>query len=430
MVYLIAQLAAWLLLAAAFAALAGWSFAAYRSAGDDEKARRDRANIVRDLNALISDGANPEQSAEAEREREAARRMAEVREGRVVELERALEAARASANEAQARAAELQRALDAAEQEREQTHVAALEVEHEAVVAPQLAAEAVDPENDPALLTWRLRYLEQRVRYLEGGGAAEPAAEATDEPAESIAPPIDNWRARVAEARAAHAENEVRALLVPPPVEASVDEQVSPFAANADVDVLLRWRMLYLERRLAHMQAREPAALQIEPAAAFEPGPDPDCWKWRARYLEARARHLEERLSEAAHPSTSGPVIAHLAAPLAEREIEPEIEMPTPMPMPTARRVKPPVLQAARNGAPDDFTLIEGVSLLQQTTLYSLGVFHYDQVAAWSDEHVAWIDNYLRLRGRIDAEEWRDQASALAQGGPAARRAALVEEDL
>ena len=84
------------------------------------------------------------------------------------------------------------------------------------------------------------------------------------------------------------------------------------------------------------------------------------------------------------------------------------------MPADQPRR-KPPVLAAPRNGAPDDLTLIEGVSALQQSTLYALGVYHFDQIAAWAPENVAWVDNYLRLRGRIDEEEWVEQAGSLAR---------------
>jgi NADH-quinone oxidoreductase subunit E len=101
-----------------------------------------------------------------------------------------------------------------------------------------------------------------------------------------------------------------------------------------------------------------------------------------------------------------------------------------PPPPPTRRGVKPPVLGSARNGAPDDFTLIEGVSLQQQSTLYSLGVFHFDQIAAWTPDHVIWVDNYLRLRGRIADQEWLEQADELARDGPAAARRVSEDETL
>ena len=95
------------------------------------------------------------------------------------------------------------------------------------------------------------------------------------------------------------------------------------------------------------------------------------------------------------------------------------MQSPTPV---NVSGVKPPVLAAPRNGLPDDFTLIEGLSGLQQSTLNALGVFHFDQIAAWSPENVAWVDRYLYLRGRIEEEEWVEQAGELARDGVAGGR--------
>ena len=66
---------------------------------------------------------------------------------------------------------------------------------------------------------------------------------------------------------------------------------------------------------------------------------------------------------------------------------------------------------------------------MQQTTLYALGIFHFDQIADWSEENVAWVDQYLRLQGRIDEEEWVEQAADLAAHGPAAARRVMQDED-
>ncbi|MEQ1491986.1 MAG: hypothetical protein ABL932_15700, partial [Terricaulis sp.] len=218
-------------------------------------------------------------------------------------------------------------------------------------------------------------------------------------------------------ARAAFLEDELRRAHETPaaPQDEPAPVEAEPFAANADVDMLLRWRLLYLERRVAHLQAT-PAA-QPEPVAPLlDTQADPDRWKWRARYLEARVRHLEQR----------PPQVVAAPIPPAEREDATPVRA---VAEPAARRAKPPVLPAARNGAPDDLTLIEGVSLLQQTTMYSLGVFHFDQIAAWSEENVAWVDQYLRLQGRIGEQEWLEQARELAAHGPAAARRALESED-
>ena len=57
MMYLIGQLAIWLLLTAAFAALAGWAFATERAASGEEASRRERENLLRDLVRFNGDDA-------------------------------------------------------------------------------------------------------------------------------------------------------------------------------------------------------------------------------------------------------------------------------------------------------------------------------------------------------------------------------------
>jgi NADH-quinone oxidoreductase subunit E len=91
------------------------------------------------------------------------------------------------------------------------------------------------------------------------------------------------------------------------------------------------------------------------------------------------------------------------------------------------RLERPAALSAPRGGAPDDLRLISGVSAQAQATLNAIGVFHFDQLAAWTPAHVAWVDQYLNLRGRIDAERWVEQARALARD---ARAASLADQAL
>ena len=55
MIYLIGQLAPWLFLVAAFAALAGWAFAGQRAAPIEDAARREREHLVRDLIRFTGD---------------------------------------------------------------------------------------------------------------------------------------------------------------------------------------------------------------------------------------------------------------------------------------------------------------------------------------------------------------------------------------
>lgn len=414
MIYLIGKLGIFLLLVAAFMAMAGWAFAARRAAAGEEASRRERENLLRDLIRFTGDG-----PIERETDLDAAptQRLLEIRDGRIAELERALETARARTDELTSERAAMDRGgqlndLDVAELAR----LRAAEIERQRTVDVEVEPVEEEPVEDEnvALQAWRLRYFEQRVRYLETMPRTASASEPQPQP-ETEAPPLQEWIAREATARAAFLEDELRrtreAPAAPEPEPQPVEAE--PFAANADVDMLLRWRLLYLERRVAHLQATP--TTQPEPVAPLlETQADPDRWKWRARYLEARVRHLEQRPPQV------------IVAPATPEQQAAPVHVAT---APAARRAKPPVLPAARNGAPDDLTLIEGVSLLQQTTMYSLGVFHFDQIAAWSEENVAWVDQYLRLQGRIEQQEWLEQARELAAHGPAAARRALESED-
>jgi NADH-quinone oxidoreductase subunit E len=80
------------------------------------------------------------------------------------------------------------------------------------------------------------------------------------------------------------------------------------------------------------------------------------------------------------------------------------------------RSERPKGIAQARGGKADNLQRISGIGPKNERTLQSLGFFHYDQIAGWSDEEVAWVDNHLKFNGRIIREEWILQAGLLAEG--------------
>ncbi len=78
---------------------------------------------------------------------------------------------------------------------------------------------------------------------------------------------------------------------------------------------------------------------------------------------------------------------------------------------------RPQILPAPRNGFPDDLKEISGIGLKIEEALNELGIFHFDQIAAWTSENAKWIDNYLVFKGRVLREDWIGQAKLLAAGG-------------
>ncbi|GAA6207279.1 hypothetical protein NBRC116601_05720 [Cognatishimia sp. WU-CL00825] len=76
----------------------------------------------------------------------------------------------------------------------------------------------------------------------------------------------------------------------------------------------------------------------------------------------------------------------------------------------------PETLGAARAGGADDLKQLKGVGPKLEATLNELGFYHFDQVAAWGAEEVAWVDSRLSFKGRIERDGWIDQAKKLAAG--------------
>lgn len=82
-----------------------------------------------------------------------------------------------------------------------------------------------------------------------------------------------------------------------------------------------------------------------------------------------------------------------------------------------AAGVKPETLPAPRDGGPDDLARIKGVGPKSLEKLNALGVFHYDQIAAWDLDNARWIGAAIGAPGRVERDKWIQQARALASAG-------------
>ncbi len=74
------------------------------------------------------------------------------------------------------------------------------------------------------------------------------------------------------------------------------------------------------------------------------------------------------------------------------------------------------LLDAPRDGKKDNLTRIKGVGKKIDETLNSIGIYHFDQIAAWTEKEATWIDNYLSFPGRSLRDDWVGQAKLLAEG--------------
>lgn len=77
----------------------------------------------------------------------------------------------------------------------------------------------------------------------------------------------------------------------------------------------------------------------------------------------------------------------------------------------------PELLKGARDGEADDLKKIKGVGKKIEEKLNGFGIFHFDQIANWTDDQAKWIGSELAFTGRIERENWIEQAKVLASGG-------------
>ena len=101
--------------------------------------------------------------------------------------------------------------------------------------------------------------------------------------------------------------------------------------------------------------------------------------------------------------------------------IQETVALNTPSPEPVAEVVhetpgtRPEALSGPRDGRPDDLQRIKGVGPALEKLCHSLGFYHFDQIAHWTDEEVAWVDQNLEgFKGRVTRDQWVAQAKELA----------------
>ncbi len=75
---------------------------------------------------------------------------------------------------------------------------------------------------------------------------------------------------------------------------------------------------------------------------------------------------------------------------------------------------QPKGLQAPVQGPVDNLKKIKGIGPKLENLLNGFGIYHFDQIANWTDDEVLWVDSYLKFKGRIERDNWIGQARELA----------------
>ncbi len=75
-------------------------------------------------------------------------------------------------------------------------------------------------------------------------------------------------------------------------------------------------------------------------------------------------------------------------------------------------------LKAPRKGKADTLQEIEGIGPALEKLVNSLGFYHFDQIAAWTEADVATVDAEMKtFKGRITRDKWVEQAKIIVNEG-------------
>ncbi len=77
---------------------------------------------------------------------------------------------------------------------------------------------------------------------------------------------------------------------------------------------------------------------------------------------------------------------------------------------------KPLILSSPRPSGKDKLIKIKGIDLKVEKDLNKLGIFHFNQIAAWSNRNCDWIEEFLLLPGTAKKNQWIEQAKILESG--------------
>jgi len=149
--------------------------------------------------------------------------------------------------------------------------------------------------------------------------------------------------------------------------------------------------------------------------AGPDPGPGRELEEARAECARLRQELEQAQARQAAAPAPSAPPPADLdrvtATAAPARAVRKTKTVAREGAAKDAGRAPIP---AARSDNPDDLTRIKGIGPKIEGILHTLGVHHFHQIAGWSPDNVEWVNDHLRFKGRIQREQWIEQAKKLS----------------
>ena len=94
------------------------------------------------------------------------------------------------------------------------------------------------------------------------------------------------------------------------------------------------------------------------------------------------------------------------------------------------KSTKPTAARKAKAQQADNLKAIKGISAAVEKSLNAEGIFHYRQIARFTEANVNWVNNYLGYTSRVQHEDWIEQAKQLATEQEAKNLGGEVSDDM
>ena len=71
---------------------------------------------------------------------------------------------------------------------------------------------------------------------------------------------------------------------------------------------------------------------------------------------------------------------------------------------------KPELLSQPRNGVKDNLTQIKGIGPKLEEKLNESGIYHFEQIANWTESNMLWLEAHTLFASRVKKESWITEA--------------------
>ncbi|MCH2096024.1 MAG: hypothetical protein MK160_13030 [Rhodobacteraceae bacterium] len=186
-----------------------------------------------------------------------------------------------------------------------------------------------------------------------------------------------------------------------------VTEMVTLIIIAALLGLFVGWLIWGRRSAIADDSDSSQLRAELEACQAKRQAQDQKIAELTSRMSAAAASVTDDTLEPVEEPQPE------VSAPVAQDDTEDPSDQE-----PSEQGVKPEALAEARDGMPDDLKQIKGIGPKLESLCNRLGFFHFDQIAAWTEDEVAWVDQNLEgFKGRVTRDNWVAQAQVLAAGG-------------